>query len=71
VKGVSMFRTTFRPHAHCVGSLDSDVVDCPWERRGGTFTSPATVRSDAQHHVQQTGHTVLVDILDQTTYVPE
>jgi hypothetical protein len=69
VKGVSMIRLTYRPHAHCIGS--SADGGCTWERHATVTVTAATVRSEAQQHVKATGHSVFVDIIDRTDYAPE
>lgn len=70
MKGVSMIRVTFRPRAYCVGASNGGD-GCGWERCGSLAFSAAQVRSEAQHHVKRTGHSVLVDVIDRTDYAPE
>lgn len=72
MKGVSMIRVTLQPHAYCLGTEGGeDGGPCPFQRHGSWTVTAATVRSEAQRHVKDTGHTVLVDILDRTDYAPE
>ena len=68
-----MIRVTYKPHAYCVGSdSEPDREPCGFELQGGHFgLTTAEIRNEAQRHVQRTGHTVFVDIVDRTDYAPE
>lgn len=73
MKGISVLRVTLQPHAYCLGTEGGeDGGPCPFQMQAGLFgPTPAEVRSEAQRHVQETGHEVWVDILDRTEYAPE
>lgn len=70
MKGVSMIRATNGAHAYCIA--DGAERGCSFERHASVFgPSNAEVRNEAQRHVQRTGHSVLVDVVDRTDYAPE
>jgi hypothetical protein len=67
-----MIRVTFRAHAYCVAEDGGpDGQPCGFDRHATWSVTTAEVRSEAQRHVQRTGHTVLVDVVDRTDYAPE
>jgi hypothetical protein len=65
VKGVTFIRVKLRPVAEC------QHVGCGWTFEGKSYIRPQTVRSNAEHHVQQTGHIVNVTVSDITEYAPD
>ncbi len=71
MKGVSMTRITYRPYAYCLGTDPGIPPDCTFERRASTTLTVAALRADVQRHVKDTGHTVLVDVVDRTAYRAE
>ena len=62
MKGVTFFRVKFNPVAKC------QEETCDWPRRRGAGPD---ARREAQHHVRDTGHEVVVDVLDRTSYSPD
>lgn len=65
MKGVTMIRLSFRPHAYCLG--DESGETCTFDRSGLSNS----VRAEAQRHVADTGHDVNVDVVDRTHYAPQ
>lgn len=59
-----MVRLTLKPVAEC------QQKGCGWTFKGFHFPA-VTIRANAEHHVQDTGHPVEVVIQDITRYTPE
>ena len=66
MKGVSMIRLTYTPAAVCTEEA------CGWRPGLVMGTRPgARLRALAERHVAESGHVVVVDILDRTEYAPD